>query len=373
MLPETPGVGRSKSVVLLGLAFTAGYGSAWLLRSNPAGFPALTGGAILLAVGIARRLRAERLSHLPAVLGLLDRLGRETAAGADLFVALGTIRRDLPDGPLRRGVDAALGGYARRLPLADCLRPLAAADRTLAGLAADIRRTGWEGSSSLAEVVALVHASAARRWDRGRAARVRLDRLEEQLPALQAFAAGWIAAGLAGLGFAAGVIWSAALIGPGLVALFLRNGRLRRLVRAAGGLAALFVLLPAAAGGPAAVPPLAAAPIEPAGTPVRLDRLGDPLPIARPEYQPITDPVLEWQIAAAPELCRIETGVPGGLVNVRDRPGMGGRVRIQAVDGALLQVIGESGDYSSGVWRRIRTVDGRSGWVYAPLCPVVDE
>jgi SH3-like domain-containing protein len=52
---------------------------------------------------------------------------------------------------------------------------------------------------------------------------------------------------------------------------------------------------------------------------------------------------------------------------------MDGRIRIQAVDGALLQVIGEAGDFASGAWRRIRTEDGRSGWIFAPLCPMVDE
>jgi SH3-like domain-containing protein len=73
----------------------------------------------------------------------------------------------------------------------------------------------------------------------------------------------------------------------------------------------------------------------------------------------------------AVETCRIETGVPGGLVNVRERPGMAGVVRFYAADGELLQTIGETGGAAEGVWRRVRTDDGRSGWVYAPLC--VDE
>jgi hypothetical protein len=333
MRPAHRRVTEARSFFRLGLRLTAGFALVRLLRDDPIWGTVLIGGSIALAAGVGLRLRAERRSVASESLVLLQRLSRGTEAGADFFTALGAARGDLPDGRVRRAVDETLNGYAQREPLADCLRPLAPADRTLAGLAADVRRTGWEASPGLAEAVGLVREAAVRRWDRGRGARVRLDRLETRLPGLRVFAAG----------------------------------------TAAGGLAVMATLFPAAYAGEPVAGPAAAAAAEPAGSPIGIKPLPEPLPAAIPAFHPIDDPLPFPGDRTAAAVCRIVTGVPDGLVNVRERPGMAGRVAFHAADGDLLEWIAETGDPATGAWRRVRTGDGRVGWVFAPLCVMGDE
>ncbi|HUF37165.1 MAG TPA: SH3 domain-containing protein [Anaerolineales bacterium] len=363
---EVPG-----AVCRLGLVFLGGLGLVWLLRAEPVLGAALAGGSIALAAGAMLRLRAGERAGFAAVLGLLERLERETAARADFFAALGAARGDLQGGPFRRAVDAALDGYARRLPLPDCLRPLAAMDPALAGLAADVRRAGWESSEGLRRAVGLVYAAAVRRWDRERAARVRLDRLEERVPPLRAFAAGAAAGGLIFSGSLAaaavaglcGLVWLGALT---------RRAALRRFSRLAGGAAALLILLPAAAGGPVQDGARPAAVSEPAATVSRTDRM----PGLSPEPQPATvreaDPIPDLARTVPEPVCRIATGVAGGRANVREAPSMAGRVAFHAVEGEAAAVLGEVDLGAGGAWARIRMGDGRTGWIYGPLCPRSD-
>jgi hypothetical protein len=307
--------------LLPGTAFAAGLGLAWVFQARPMALPLLIGGAIAAAAGLSVMVRAGGRSALQEALALLGRLAEETAGGADFFTALGLAREDLTDGPVRRAVDAAGRGYVRRQPLRVCLRPLAAVDPTLAGLAADIRRIGWEASPSLAEAIALVRSGAVRRWDRERGFRILLDRMEEGLPGVQAFAA---------------------------------------------GVAALFLLLPAA------LQPRAMESLQPAPQSWLADRPPEPLPAAPPVIEPITDPPWDRGRTERIEMCRIDTGVAGGSVNLRERPGMSGRVLYYVADGDLVEILDETGDFATGLWFRVRITDGRSGWIYAPLCKSID-
>ena len=61
-----------------------------------------------------------------------------------------------------------------------------------------------------------------------------------------------------------------------------------------------------------------------------------------------------------------------GSLNLRERPGMSGRVMVYLQEGVLLQVLGEAGDFTTGLWLRVRTDVGQTGWIYAPLCGPVD-
>jgi hypothetical protein len=171
------------------LAFAAGLSLAGLLQVEAAWSTVVVGGSIALAAWGRIRARGERRSAAPEILQLLRHLAGEIESGADLFASLGMARGFLPEGLVRRAVDRTIEGYAQRLPLADCLRPLGRVDPILAGLAADVRRIGWEASPELADAVRLVRADAFRRWDRKRWNRVLADRITGLLPHLRGFAA----------------------------------------------------------------------------------------------------------------------------------------------------------------------------------------
>jgi SH3-like domain-containing protein len=52
---------------------------------------------------------------------------------------------------------------------------------------------------------------------------------------------------------------------------------------------------------------------------------------------------------------------------------MDGVVSFYVADGELLETTGETGDAAAGAWKRVRTEDGRNGWVYARLCESNDD
>ena len=87
-----------------------GFALAWLLRLLPVGGPCLIGLAVALYGALSLRLKRDRRSALPAALALLERLERETQAGADFFAALGAARGGLQEGRLRRAVDLLARG-----------------------------------------------------------------------------------------------------------------------------------------------------------------------------------------------------------------------------------------------------------------------
>jgi hypothetical protein len=282
----------------------------------------VVGGSIALAAWGRIRARAERRSAAPEILQLLRHLAEEIESGSDLFASLGMVLGFLPEGLVRRAVDRSIEGYAQRLPLADCLRPLGAVNPILAGLAADMRRIGWEASPELADAVRLVRADAFRRWDRKRWNRVLADRIAGLLPHLRGFAAGAASAGLLVLAPAAAV------------------GATRAKGRTVPG-------------------PLSAHSAR--------DRLPEPLPVFTHAVLPIDDFIPDRDVIKPAEVCRVDTGVSGGWANVRERPTVSSRVNSYVKEGVELEVLNEKGDFAAGSWLLIRSEEG-GGWIYAPLC-----
>jgi hypothetical protein len=334
----------------------AGAGLVWGFEEIglPSGFVLAV--LLLFLFVLERFLFRARSLMQSGDIAFFDTLKENIGAGVDFFDALAVACEYLSRGVAREGVSISLRRFSERANLIHCLEPLVNAGPFLAGLAADVRRTGWEYSPALVLSVQQMHERVAAAWEKGHRSRRRLRILEQWQPIWIQFALGMAGIYIV-LRFDMILLDENLLstVGFGLLIYSLVYAQRTVLMGFASG---IFIL---ALWGTLIWQQM----------PVNLP---DPIESAQEEMLPqIRNNLKQASLVGSNGLigdyCQVSTGFDPGWARIRSGPTMSAGSIGFASEGDVLEMLAP---YESG-WLQVRSLEGLEGWIYSLLCEVFVE